>query len=225
MTVASADGGAHHDAPEACTAAMDAQAQEIPDGEPAEPLPPQPRRHRGLEDLVAALLHRGLLFVGLVGAIVAILLPPRGLTVSTCTFLSGTGMPCPSCGLTRSVTCIYHGQFAAAWVYNPFGYGFAFLFGLYAILFFLPRAWRERFTAALQRRAMAVTAGLVVFIVALMAHGIFRAVQVSRDDPDYSWWRHEEAPAIMQTDGEEHSDAGCGPECECNVHESTGGDG
>ena len=41
---------------------------------------------------------------------------------SVCPMKAVTGLPCPSCGATRSVMSLAHGDFAAAWSWNPLGY-------------------------------------------------------------------------------------------------------
>lgn len=160
-------------------------------------VPPR-RSASGLEDLVEALQHRLMLFLGFVGALLAIVLPPTGIGFSTCTFLTSMGLPCPSCGLTRSVTCIYHGWFHAAWQYNPFGYGFALVFGLYAVLFVTPARWRNRVRTATRRHAIAITVFLVAFIAGLIVHGIVRATLVGMGNPAYSWWRNGKVPPVLQ---------------------------
>ena len=38
-----------------------------------------------------------------------------------CSFLSRTGLPCPTCGMTTSVTSMAHGRFGAAFRAHPFG--------------------------------------------------------------------------------------------------------
>lgn len=45
------------------------------------------------------------------------------LGLPPCTIYYLTGRPCPSCGLTTSVSAILHGQFGLAWRANPMGYG------------------------------------------------------------------------------------------------------
>jgi Protein of unknown function (DUF2752) len=38
-----------------------------------------------------------------------------------CSFRAATGLPCPTCGLTRSVVMSLHGEFARAWSMAPGG--------------------------------------------------------------------------------------------------------
>jgi hypothetical protein len=51
----------------------------------------------------------------------AMALPPRGVGVPICPSKLATGVPCPGCGLTRSVTCLAHGDLWSSWSYHPFG--------------------------------------------------------------------------------------------------------
>jgi hypothetical protein len=44
------------------------------------------------------------------------------LGLPPCTIYYLTGRPCPSCGLTTSVSAILHGQFGLAWRANPTGF-------------------------------------------------------------------------------------------------------
>ncbi|HVP09746.1 MAG TPA: DUF2752 domain-containing protein, partial [Phycisphaerae bacterium] len=52
---------------------------------------------------------------------VAIVHPPHGLDLPICWWKTTTGLPCPGCGLMRSLSCTIRGMFGPAWQYNPFG--------------------------------------------------------------------------------------------------------
>jgi hypothetical protein len=68
-----------------------------------------------------------------------------GLPWPGCSFRQLTGLPCPTCGATRSALSLVHGDLAAAWQRNPLMvvcYAGALLLNLYCVgvlLFRLPR--------------------------------------------------------------------------------------
>jgi len=81
--------------------------------------------------------------------IASFLVPPDGISgLSTCGFYTGTGIPCPGCGMTRSFACISHGHFKKAWDYHPFGfllYSIMLFFLVYPLLSRLSPSMKERF--------------------------------------------------------------------------------
>ena len=69
--------------------------------------------HRVIKTLLATGLFLGLLTLFLV--------PPTDLPFTACTFRSITGHSCLTCGLTRSLHAISHGELAASLRYHMFG--------------------------------------------------------------------------------------------------------
>jgi hypothetical protein len=70
-----------------------------------------------------------------------------GLPWPSCVFHDLTGLPCLTCGATRSAIEFFHGHFFAAWNWNPLAFmvwcGIA-LFDLYALIVLVTRAPRLR---------------------------------------------------------------------------------
>lgn len=66
----------------------------------------------------------------------AYLLPLAGMSepgYSICWMYNSFRLPCPGCGLTRSVISFYHLDFQKAWFYNPFGIIISISFFMLAI--------------------------------------------------------------------------------------------
>ncbi len=106
--------------------------------------------------------------------VVSFVMPPGGLGFSLCWFHGLTGLPCPGCGLTRSLASISHRELGAALRYHPFGFVIYALFvGLTAASLagerrrLLLRAWVER-------RARAVGAVYGGFVAAFIGFGLVR---------------------------------------------------
>lgn len=158
---------------------------------------PAPPRKTGVREvfsdishgLVVALLHPLVNLLGLIGLVVGLfILPPQGMGPSTCGMQRMTGLPCPSCGLTRSVTSIFQGELVAAWQYNPFGFFFAGAFALLASLLLVPPSWKAKLR---DRSRLWGTFATIVFLVGLgglLIHGFVRGILIQSDAPGYQWW-------------------------------------
>ena len=102
--------------------------------------------------------------------LVSFVMPSAGLPATLCWFHNVTGLPCPGCGLTRSLANISHGHPVDAFGYHPFGpLLYALLVALTAA-FFAGEARRARLRAWLERlslapRSRAVYHGLVAAFV------------------------------------------------------------
>jgi hypothetical protein len=88
----------------------------------------------------------GIIYGGLALLVLAAAwLPPVLVLVPECVFKGLTGIPCPTCGATRSVVHLSHGDIAAALFMNPLSVLFMiaavtyFLYCLITLIFGLPR--------------------------------------------------------------------------------------
>lgn len=84
-----------------------------------------------------------------------------------------TGIPCPGCGLTRAFCAISHGDFAAAWCFNPFG--FLFYAGVLSVPFWAIWKWKNPGRRLLSERGRnTVWTTLLVLCLAMIAYDIWR---------------------------------------------------
>jgi hypothetical protein len=126
------------------------------------------------KDLYSFLFNRAAA-LGAVGLVLlAAALPSQGAGIQICFFRYLTGLPCPGCGLTRSFSCILHGDFARGYEYHPFGYVLLPLFVLVASTLFLSvdrRSQLEDFVRSQQPRFRVV---YLTFIYGFIAFGAVR---------------------------------------------------
>lgn len=67
-------------------------------------------------------LYKSILFLSLVGSVWTVLnLYNMSLPFLGCLFYKLTGLPCPACGSTRSVTAFLFGDYRGAFTINPLG--------------------------------------------------------------------------------------------------------
>jgi len=106
--------------------------------------------------------------------LLAAALPSQGAGVPICAFRYLTGLPCPGCGLTRSFSCILHGDFARGYDYHPFGFVLLPLFMMAAATLFLPASFRSRLENLVRSRQTQLRHIYLAFIYGFIAFGAVR---------------------------------------------------
>jgi hypothetical protein len=112
-------------------------------------------------------------WISLIGAI---LIPPKGIGISVCWMRGQFGIPCPGCGLTRSLSCAMRGHFYESWQFHPFGLVILAMFLIVALVSLLPQAQRLQLADVMERRARFIRALFVVFVGAFCSYGLLRAL-------------------------------------------------
>jgi hypothetical protein len=121
-------------------------------------------------------LGRHCVLVAWVGLSAAILLPPHGAGIVVCWMQGATGVPCPGCGMTRSLSCAVRGMFAESWNYHPCGLLVLALFLFTAAQSLFPKPARERLAQFMQAHALFFNGLYLAFIAGFMSFGAMRAL-------------------------------------------------
>ena len=106
----------------------------------------------------------------------SLFLPTDGLGVTLCLFRSQLEVPCPGCGLTRSVTSISHFEFAKAWDYHPFGPLIYALFIANAILLVVPKSKRIALKDIFSRSDRWLRPVYIVIVLSFFTFGFVRII-------------------------------------------------
>ncbi len=126
------------------------------------------------KDLYSFLFNRGAAFGALVLVMLTAALPSQGAGIQICFFRYLTGLPCPGCGLTRSFSCILHGDFARGYEYHPFGFVLLPIFLLAAFTLFLPSSRRSQLEDFMRSRQSRLRLVYLTFIYGFIAFGVIR---------------------------------------------------
>lgn len=102
-------------------------------------------------------------------------LPSQGAGIQICFFRYLTGLPCPGCGLTRSFSCILHGDFARGYEYHPFGYILLAIFLVAAFTLFLPASRRSQIEDFMRSRQSRLKLVYLTLIYGFITFGTIRA--------------------------------------------------
>src|SRR5262249_38344908 len=111
-----------------------------------------------------------------IGLLLAIFSPPGGSGLLRCWFEGATGVPCPGCGLTRSLSCAVLGMFLESFNYHPLGPVILVLFVLTAVQSLSPARSRSRLAECLRSRATLSNSLYLGFVAVFVGFGATRAL-------------------------------------------------
>lgn len=104
----------------------------------------------------------------------SVFLPPQGLGFDICLLHRLTGLPCPGCGLTRSITSLTHGNFLQAQAYHPFGLIIWLMFVALTLYSLMPASLRTRMASAASRHDPVIRPAYRLFVTSFLAFGVAR---------------------------------------------------
>jgi hypothetical protein len=113
-------------------------------------------------------------WVAWLGLLAAAISPPHGTGFTVCWLKAATGLSCPGCGLTRSLSCGLRGMFAESWHYHPLGLPILLLFLIAASSSLLPAAGQARLAAYMRTHSLFFNSAYVLFVISFLAFGFSR---------------------------------------------------
>ena len=114
--------------------------------------------------------------VAWIGLLLAAITPPHGLGFSICWWQDGTGLPCPGCGVTRSLSCAVRGLFEESLQYHPFGFPILMFFIATAVWSLLPSQRKNSVRRFLSSRALLANSTYLVFVTGFVSFGFLRSL-------------------------------------------------
>src|SRR2546428_7570 len=109
------------------------------------------------------------------GLLLALLTPPHGTGFTVCWLRSATGIPCPGCGLTRSLSCGLRGMFTESWHYHPMGFVVLALFVTIAAASVVPGI-HNYLNRLIESKARLFNILYLGFVVTFVVFGLVRAL-------------------------------------------------
>jgi len=128
--------------------------------------------------------------------------PPSGLGLRVCWTKASFGVPCPGCGLSRSMSATVRGDFGTAVGLNPFGPVFVSIFAVIAVGSALPRRGRRGVARFIIRNPSATRATYVTLIAMFLLFGVVRAGRAFAERTDAPNMVHFHNIAVVSDSGQ-----------------------
>jgi hypothetical protein len=110
------------------------------------------------------------------GLLLAALSPPQGNGHLVCWLNISTGLPCPGCGLTRSLSCAMRGMFLESWQQHPLGLLILVFFLAIAAASLLSTARQQQLASYMRSRAIIFNSLFLAFVATFLSFGVARAI-------------------------------------------------
>lgn len=143
----------------------------------------QPQGNKNILDILCG---RVTCWIALLAIVASFLLPTEGAGIKLCATKYLFEVPCPGCGLTRSVTSVSHLQPIKAWNYHPFGLIIHPFFCLAALSLLLSGRTRKRWGVWCRRRHRVLHSIYMTFVVAFLIFGVTRLVLAMMGVTDFA---------------------------------------
>jgi hypothetical protein len=141
---------------------------------PQEPGTGKPVQNKGPRYIYDTIFNKMSQRIGLMCLIASFFLPTDGGGFTICWFDNLFDLPCPGCGLGRSITNMTHLDPGAAFDYHPWGIPLYFLIVVLAVSNFFPQRWLDAMRAWMVTRENRARWFYWTFIGTFLVYGFVR---------------------------------------------------
>lgn len=127
---------------------------------------------------IRRVIGRPVAIAGLIIIALAWIHPAHGTGYTICMTQLTTHLPCPGCGMTRSVSCAVRGDVASSVSYHPFGIVLLAVLASAIVVHALPPRLRRRLWRLALRHVTIIRRGYLSAVAIFIAFGLLRLIVI-----------------------------------------------